>query len=181
MANAVALLRAINVGGHTVTMADLRRHFGAAGFVDVSTFIASGNVRLQVNLRRRRVIERRIEVMLREALGYDVATFLRSREELAVVTAHQAFPEATAVGAAAMNVAFLHEVPAAAAVSRVMALRTDIDDFHVHGPQVYWLCRVKQSQSRLSGATIERALGVPATLRSLNSLRRLVASYDAQD
>ncbi len=40
----VALLRAINVGGHTVKMDHLRRLFEALGFTNVETFIASGNV-----------------------------------------------------------------------------------------------------------------------------------------
>ena len=181
MANAVALLRAINVGGHTVTMAELRRLFEAAGFAGVSTFIASGNVRLQVNLRQRRAVERRISSMLQVALGYEVASFLRSRDELASVVAHQPFADDMLKGALAMNVAFRHEPPRAEAEARLLALRTDIDDFSVHGPHVYWVCRVKQSASRVSGATLERALGVPATLRSLNSLRRLAASFDAPD
>ena len=40
----VALLRAINVGGHTVKMDHLRSLFEAIGFSNVETFIASGNV-----------------------------------------------------------------------------------------------------------------------------------------
>ena len=40
----VALLRAINVGGHTVKMDRLRRLFEELGFKNVETFIASGNV-----------------------------------------------------------------------------------------------------------------------------------------
>ena len=40
----VAFLRAINVGGHVVTMDKLRALFTALGLKDVETFIASGNV-----------------------------------------------------------------------------------------------------------------------------------------
>jgi uncharacterized protein (DUF1697 family) len=40
----IALLRAINVGGHLVKMDALRRHFEELGFDPVETFIASGNV-----------------------------------------------------------------------------------------------------------------------------------------
>ncbi len=43
----VVLIRGINVGGkNKVTMASLREHLEAAGFSDVSTYIASGNVLL---------------------------------------------------------------------------------------------------------------------------------------
>ena len=44
MTRYVALLRAINVGGHTVKMDALRKHFSRMGFANVETFIASGNV-----------------------------------------------------------------------------------------------------------------------------------------
>ena len=44
IARHIAFLRAINVGGHTVTMDRLRRLFGEMGFRGVETFIASGNV-----------------------------------------------------------------------------------------------------------------------------------------
>ena len=40
----VALLRAINVGGHVVKMQALREQFEALGFSSVATVIASGNV-----------------------------------------------------------------------------------------------------------------------------------------
>ncbi|MBA3270945.1 MAG: DUF1697 domain-containing protein, partial [Acidobacteria bacterium] len=40
----IAFLRAINVGGHIVKMAELKKVFEAARLDDVATFIASGNV-----------------------------------------------------------------------------------------------------------------------------------------
>ena len=40
-----------------------------------------------------------------------------------------------------------------------MALKTDIDDFHVQGREVYWLCRVKQSDSKFSNVVLEKTLG----------------------
>jgi len=44
MTRYIAFLRAINVGGHTVKMDTLRALFESLGFLNVETFIASGNV-----------------------------------------------------------------------------------------------------------------------------------------
>ena len=44
MERVVALLRGINVGGHRLSMADLRRHLEDLGCTDVATYIQSGNV-----------------------------------------------------------------------------------------------------------------------------------------
>lgn len=180
MATTVALLRAINVGGRTVTMANLRQHFAAGGFGAVETFIASGNVLLNTGVRARRATEQRIEAMLRAALGYDVATFLRSRGEIAEVAARAAFPAGAMAEAAALNVAFLHAAPTAAATARLLALRNGVDDFRVHGREVYWLSRVRQSQSSFSGAVLERTLGMPATLRGMNTVRRLLGALGSE-
>ena len=40
----IVFLRAINVGGHVVTMAELKKIFVSMGFKSAETFIASGNV-----------------------------------------------------------------------------------------------------------------------------------------
>jgi uncharacterized protein (DUF1697 family) len=60
----ITFLRAINVGGHTVTMAALRDHFAALGFEDVETFIASGNVIARSRTGSTQALERRIEAHL---------------------------------------------------------------------------------------------------------------------
>ena len=65
----VAFLRAINVGGHTVKMEDLRRLFETMGFANVETFIASGNVIFESKSKNTQAMERKIENHLRESLG----------------------------------------------------------------------------------------------------------------
>ncbi len=78
MTRTIAFLRAINVGGHTVKMDVLRRHFELLGYTDVETFIASGNVIFTAPSHNAQMLEMTIENKLREALGYEVATFLRT-------------------------------------------------------------------------------------------------------
>ena len=171
----IAFLRAINVGGHTVKMDDLRRIFESLGFSAVETFIASGNVIFETPLEPGRALEQRIEDELKGTLGYPVTTFIRTPAELAEITHFQPFPQPVLDAAAALNIAFLPTNPAPEAIHKLMALRTEIDDFRVHGREFYWLCRVKQSESSLSGALFEKAIGTPVTMRGINTLRRLTA------
>lgn len=102
-----AFLRAINVGGHTVKMDTLWQIFESLGYSSVDTYIASGNVIFECPGMERVWLEREIEARLREALGYDVATFLRTPDELAVIVAYRAFPLAELDVARAFNIAFL--------------------------------------------------------------------------
>jgi uncharacterized protein (DUF1697 family) len=176
----IALLRAINVGGHTVTMEALRGHFAALGFTQVESFIASGNVIFE-SAAPAPALEAQIAEHLQRALGYAVATFIRSPSEIAAITRYQPFPQAQPADAGlALSVAFLPAPPLPEAQQRLMALQTAIDDFHVHGREVYWRCRTKVSDSTFSGARLEQVLGMPATIRNITTVRRLAAKYGAE-
>jgi hypothetical protein len=49
--------------------------------------------------------------------------------------------------------------------------------FRSSGREVWWLCQVKQSESTFSNAVFEKALGLKATFRGFNSLRRLAGMH----
>ena len=121
-----------------------------------------------------------LESALNEALGYKVSVFLRRPAELAAIAVYAAFKAGELESAAALNVAFLSAAPDEEAQRKLMALKTDIDDFHVHGRQVYWLCRKRQSESTFSNAALERALGQPSTLRGIKTIRKMVKKYDLE-
>jgi uncharacterized protein (DUF1697 family) len=175
MTRAVALLRAINVGGHTVKMEALRGHFAELGLTGVSTFIASGNVLFEAEPGDMTALEERIEAHLRAALGYEVATFVRSAAEMAAIVAYQPFATDELESAFGLMVAFLKTPPDEAGRERLLAYRRPSDDFAIHGHEVYWLRRTQQSETDFSGARLERALGSPATVRNISTVRKLVA------
>ena len=172
----IAFLRAINVGGHTVKMDRLRGLFEQVGFSGVETFIASGNVIFEAPVEDARALEQQIEAHLRQALGYAVATFIRTPAELATVAAHHPFPSAHPDNTT-LYIGFQPASPRDDARQKLLALQTPLDEFQVHGRELYWLCRTSISQSAVSGAKMERALGMPTTLRNVTTVRKLVAKY----
>jgi uncharacterized protein (DUF1697 family) len=62
-----------------------------------------------------------------------------------------------------------------------MAYRNEVDDFSVHGREVYWLCRKKMSESSFSGVLLEKTIGMPATIRNATTVKKLVAKYPASE
>jgi uncharacterized protein (DUF1697 family) len=174
----IAFLRAINVGGrHPVKMDFLRHLFESLGFSNVETFIASGNIVFETTAKNAQVLERKIEDRLREAFGYEVATFIRTEAELAAVANYKPFSQSDLDGAVALNIAFLSERLDDKSSQKLMTLRTEIDDFHIHEREVYWLCRKKQSVSKISNAVLEKALGQKSTLRGANTVKKMAAKY----
>lgn len=90
----IALLRAVNVGGTgKLPMADLRALCEAAGFDDVRTYIASGNVVFGSALAAARV-KRTLEDALLAYGGKKLGVALRSASEMAEVLAANPFADA---------------------------------------------------------------------------------------
>jgi uncharacterized protein (DUF1697 family) len=172
----IALLRAINVGGRTVKMERLRGLFEQAGYREVETFIASGNVIFRSPIEETRALEQQIEAHLAASLGFQVATFVRTAAELAAIAAAIPFPK-DEIESNTLYVGFLHAPPGNEALGKLAALATPLDEFHVQGRELYWLCRTTISQSKVSGGQLERALGMPTTLRNLTTVRKLAAQW----
>jgi uncharacterized protein (DUF1697 family) len=179
MAKFVAFLRAINVGGHVVTMEKLRALFEALGFESVETFIASGNVIFESRSTDTGAMERRIEGRLLKALGYEVVTFVRTDAEVAAIARYKPFKESQvqSASAGAFCVGFLAEPLPADGKKSLMTLKTDIDDFHVNGREVYWLCRKRQHESTFSNVRFEKLTKARVTFRGVNTVAKLATKY----
>jgi uncharacterized protein (DUF1697 family) len=174
-----AFLRAINVGGHTVSMAKLKSIFEDLGLASVETFIASGNVIFTSSSKDLGALERKIETGLQKSLGYEVKTFIRTAPELVALAAHKAFPEARVRSAGAYCVGFLARPLEPGATKALLALKTDIDDFKLNAREVYWLCKTQQHESKFSNVRFEKATGANITFRSVTTVGKLAAKAGA--
>ena len=173
----IAFLRAINVGGRTVKMDHLREIFESMGFSNVETFIASGNVIFEPKSKDANALVKLIEGTLEDLLGFEVSTFIRSDSELAEIAGYKPFSKPQMDSATALNVAFLSEPLDDKSKELLMALKSDIDDFHVHGREVYWLCLKKQSESKFSNNLLEKTLGMKSTIRGIKTIKKMADKY----
>lgn len=158
-------------------MNELRGVFEAMGLKEVETFIASGNVIFTSRSDDLAALHKKIENQLLRSLGYEVRAFLRTVPEVAAIAKYKPFNESQLSSAAALNVAFLADPLSTQLEKSVMGLKTGIDDFHVRGREVYWLCKAKQSDSKFSNARFEKLLNARATWRNVNTVVRLAAKY----
>lgn len=172
----IAFLRAVNVGGRVVTMDRLRRVFESMGYTDVQTFIASGNVVFDSSVKSAPDLERQIEAALLKALGFSVATFVRSQAELTDVAKYQPFKHADG---ASLYVAFARDIPAKAAARTLHGLANDRNEYRVRGREVYWLMRGSFAEASKSAANLEKTLGMPATVRNSTTVRKMAAKFGA--
>jgi len=164
MATYIAFLRAINVGGRFVKMADLRAGLSHKGFGEVESYIQSGNLRFTSSLRSGAAVELAVETALEELCGFTVRTIVRTPAQLGELTSYGVGLAVPLEGELRRYVSFLKEDPDDAFVATMNGWDVAGERAHVNGREVYlWLAHPSH-EAKLSNARIERG-GVVATTR----------------
>jgi uncharacterized protein (DUF1697 family) len=165
----VALLRAVNLGARNkVPMAELRVLLADAGYDDVRTYIASGNV-LFGGRDDRAAVAGELEGLIADAFGVETTAVVRTPEEVAAVVAGHPFGMDTSRS----HVVFLADEPAPEAVERLSATDHAPDRAVLAGTEVYLHYPDGVQGSRLSAARLERLLDVRATHRNWRTVAKL--------
>ncbi len=173
----VAFLRGMNLGRRRIKNGELCACFADMGFSSVAAFLASGNVIFDAALADPARVSARIESGLRKALHYDVPTFLRSADEVRAITRYQPFTAAQLeCSKGKSQVALLSKHPTPTAARAVLELSTAEDRLYIRGCELFWLPSGGLKESELDLKRIAAELG-PVTIRTRNTLERLVAKY----
>jgi len=154
----------------------LRRVFESLNFSDVATFIGSGNVVFRTGAKNTKALERRIERGLRDALGYEVAAFVRTDTQLAQIVNCKQFRQSEADGRD-FNIIFLADPLVERLRRDVTALKTDTDEFSVQGREIYWLRRKQQGGMGFSNVPLEKILPAPFTIRGGRTIKNVTLRY----
>jgi uncharacterized protein (DUF1697 family) len=170
----VALLRGINVGKHRrVAMADLRAALADAGHGDVTTHLQSGNVILEARASRPDAVVRSIEETLRTDLDLDIDVIVRRASDLAKVAKSNPFLSRGA-DPATLHVGFLKKKPAAATARALTGTDFGDDELVLRGAELYLRYPGGYGRSKMTGATFERVLRTPVTVRNWKVVTKLV-------
>ena len=176
MAVHIALLRAINVGGHNkVTMSDLRDLCGNLGLVGATSLLQSGNLVFQSNRLTGAALEKLLEEETARRLNISADYLVRSAAEWRKIIARNPFPKEAENDPAHLLVMFLKTAPPANSVD---ALRSAIQGPEVicsDGKQLYIVYPAGIGRSKLTGALIEKNVGSRGTGRNWNTVLKLAA------
>ena len=143
----------------------------------LSRRIASGNVIFEADESDTAALEIRIEAHLKQALGYDVATFLRTPSELDTVTS---MCPLTPSADDSLYVTFLKAAIEDALQQRLATLETKTDVFAFTNRELYRLVHGKLTTSDIPDATLNRAMqGLSGTTRNITTIKKLAATYQS--
>src|SRR3954470_6103305 len=116
----VALLRAVNVGGRKLPMAELRVLCAGLGWTEIATYIQSGNVVFTAP-GEAEAVETLLEEAIEKQFGLDVPVIVRSRAEWAKYPAENPFPEAAKDEPAKLHLLLSKRAPAKGAAEAIEA------------------------------------------------------------
>ena len=175
MPHYVALLRSVNVAGPgRIAMADLTQTFLTLGFTDVATYIQTGNVLFRSPGRSAAALAAAIEGQLEQDFGHAPAVVLRTVPDLARVVETSPFPKQGA-DPSRHHVTFLATPPSKERLSAFTAPPSGRDELTIVGQEVYVHTPDGYAGTKLTGALLERRLGVLSTTRNWNTVTKLHA------
>src|SRR5688572_13821416 len=167
----VAFLRGISPVN--ARMADLRRCFETAGFGEVGTVLASGNVVFSAAAAPLPRLERRCEAAMREVIGRSFTTIVRPARALRALVASDPYAAFHPAANAKRIVTFLRtpptqpvSMPAERDGARIVAIR---------GGEVFSLY-VPHPRAPVFMALIERSFGRDVTTRTWDTVKKCVAA-----
>lgn len=181
MGRYVALLRGINVGGkNLVPMPALKAFFLDQGFVDVATYIQSGNV-LFSSTDAGPVLEPRLEAALSRAFRFQATVVVRSAGALRAVVESAPAGFGSRPDQHRYDVVFLKAPLTAAIAVEGMSAKPGVDRVFAGEGVVYFSRLI----ARASQSHLTRIVGTPAyrsmTIRNWNTTTRLAALAAAPD
>jgi len=170
----ISLLRGINVSGQKkILMADLKALYVSLGFFDVITYIQSGNVIFNSELKVDEIVTL-IEKDISKKYAFDVPVQVREVSDFGSIIKNCPFTELDLIeeGTRVM-VTFLATVPSAKNVEKLMTYVKEPERLVFHGSHIYLHCPNGYGKTKLSNTFIEKNLGVSTTTRNWKSVEKL--------
>lgn len=172
----VILLRAVNLGGYgKVSMSEFRKMLTDLGFDRVETYIQSGNAVVDAKGTAAKVTQT-VSAGLERMLGFSPGVVVRTHEQLGRIIDENPFAREARDGSK-VHVAFLAgpaAPQAATALDRIVAQYPKRRDrYQLAGEQVYLHLPDGAAETKFTGKTLDKALGVMGTGRNWNTVVKL--------
>ncbi|ANI41436.1 DUF1697 domain-containing protein [Mycolicibacterium vaccae] len=173
MTRYAAFLRGVNVGGVNLKMAAVAQTLQAAGFTDVTTVLASGNVLLSTRAGAA-AVRQRAERALRDEFGYDAWVLVYDLDTVAAVSA--GFPFEREVPGHHSYVTFVTDDDVFGELSELARQPAPDESIQPGDGVVYWqvprAASVTSAMGKTMGAKRYRSSTTTRNLRTIDKVLR---------
>jgi len=178
----ISMLRGINVGGHHLIKMDaLRMLYDSLGLKSAQTYVQSGNVIFRTKDHNLPKLAKRIEDAIEGQFGFRPAVVLRTIAELRQAIGNNPFAERDGVEPNRLLVSFLATDPDSSAHENLRMIKTDPEELHLNGRELYIYFPNGMGRSKLPWARVDKALKTFVTGRNWNSVMKLLELAQKMD
>ena len=173
MARSIALLRAVNVGGRKLPMADLRALCGELGWEDVETYIQSGNL-LFTAAGAAAALETKLEQAIAARFGFHSDAIVRTAPQWRRLAGSNPFPEESGREPNRVLAGLAKSKLAAGAAAAIAEAATGGERVKEADGALWFHYPEGVGISKLTPKLIDRAAGSPVTARNWRTVSALL-------
>jgi uncharacterized protein (DUF1697 family) len=171
----IALLRGINVSGQKmIKMEELKRVLGTLNFSNIRTYIQSGNIIFETDIKDSTFLEKQIFEIIFKNFGFPVQVVIRNRQELVEVYKNNPFLRNRNEPVEKLHVTFLGEKPDPVHLKKIEGSSFLPDEFVLSGSEIYLFCPNGYGRTKLTNQFFESKLKVTATTRNWKTVETML-------
>ncbi|APD06054.1 hypothetical protein UJ101_00512 [Flavobacteriaceae bacterium UJ101] len=171
MESYVVLLRGINVGGkRKILMKDLKHVLEENGFLDIQTYIQSGNIVLKSNFLLKSELINQIETYIERAFGFEVSVFVYTEQDWNYIIEQNPFQKDDITK---QYCTFFNDEIDQSIVVKVVKEKKENDRLSVSKNSIYLYVEKGYSKTKLNNTFFEKQLNQKATTRNGKTIMKL--------
>ena len=175
MTTYISMLRGINVGGHKkIKMGTLKQLYVELGFVNIQTYIQSGNVIFKTMDSDTIAVEKRITKQILKVTGLEVPVLVLKLDEMNRIIGNSPFIFDSSKNPTSFYVTFLSEIPDTISLEKIKSTGFGAGHFELLDKAIYVYCPTEYGNTKLTNIFFENKLKVTATSRNWKTVNELV-------
>lgn len=181
MTTHLALLRGINVSGHSmIKMEALKITLEAIGFQNVQTYIQSGNVFLDTEEENAAAVGFKIKQQIFKVFGHEVPVVVIAKEDLEACFKNNPFLKEKNLDSKKLYVAFISTTLSNTSMNDLRISQFKPDEASIDGNKIFIKYAIGAGKTRFDQKYIEKKLNVIATIRNWNTVTQLLKMFEEQ-
>lgn len=182
MAVIISMLRGVNLGpNRRVKMEALRDLYASLKLRDAQTYVQSGNVIFRSDERDLALLAKRIGQAIEKNFAFPCDVILRTIPELCDAIARNPFARRRGIEPNRLTVTFLASDPGEEARKQLRQLKSEPDELHIDGRELYIYYRTSMARPKVSWAAMEKILKTSGTARNWNSVMAMLEMAEKLD
>jgi uncharacterized protein (DUF1697 family) len=157
-----------------IKMDALKKMYSDLGFVNIYTYIQSGNVVFQFKKSSSAKLENTIKDAISNEFGFDVPVLVKDTDEMQIVLKNNPFLKKKDVDLTKLHVTLLSQLPGQTDLSKLKEYSFFPDEFIISEKTIYLYCPNGYGNTKLNNNFFENKLKVTATTRNWKTVNELV-------